>query len=224
PGALQISRYGFRGEGCADRLLREAHLRPLADDIGAIHVGSYSMVVPPIADTLHALVSRESHRRLISMDPNVRPTVEPSLPRWRERVEAFARHAHLIKASDEDLALLYPGEAPERTALGWLKDRCELVLLTRGSKGAQLFRRRPGQFHAAARPTVVRDTVGAGDTFQAALLAYLHEQGVRTAAALAELGRDQLESRLGFAVQAAGAPCCATGPGPPRRTEIDAPT
>ncbi|WP_312480257.1 carbohydrate kinase family protein [Stutzerimonas nitrititolerans] len=222
-GADGSPRYSFRGEGCADRLLREAHLRPLADDIGAIHVGSYSMVVPPIADTLHALVSRESHRRLISMDPNVRPTVEPSLPRWRERVEAFARHAHLIKASDEDLALLYPGEAPERIALGWLKDRCELVLLTRGSKGAQLFSRRHGQFHAAARPTVVRDTVGAGDTFQAALLAYLHEQGVRTAAALAELGRDQLESMLGFAVQAAAITCSRTGPDLPCRYEIDWP-
>lgn len=222
-GAGGSPRYSFRGEGCADRLIEEAHLKPLGDDICAIHVGSYSLVVPPIADTLQMLVARESQRRLISMDPNVRLNVEPSLPRWRERVEAFARHAHLIKVSDEDLALLYPGEAPERLAQGWLKDRCELVLLTRGHEGAQLFSRRHGQLYAAAKPTVVRDTVGAGDTFQAALLSYLHEQRVQTAAGLAELDREQLEAMLGFAVQAAAITCSRTGPDLPYRYEIDWP-
>lgn len=222
-GADGSPRYSFRGEGCADRLLEEAHLKPLDDDICAIHVGSYSLVVPPIADTLQTLVARESHRRLISMDPNVRLNVEPSLPRWRERVGAFAKHAHLIKVSDEDLALLYPGEVPECIAQGWLKDRCELVLLTRGSAGAQLFSRRHGLLRAAARPTAVRDTVGAGDTFQAALLSYLHEQHVSTATALAELGREQLECMLGFAVQAAAVTCSRTGPDLPYRYEIDWP-
>lgn len=222
-GADGSPRYSFRGEGCADRLLRETHLRPLGDDVHAIHVGSYSLVVPPIADTLHELVSRASHRCLISLDPNVRLNVEPSLPRWRERIEAFARHAHLIKVSDEDLALLYPGEAPERIAQGWLKDRCELVLLTRGREGAQLFSRRHGQLHAAARPTVVRDTVGAGDSFQAALLSYLHEQHVRNAADLAELRQEQLEALLGFAVRAAAITCSRTGPDLPYRYEIDWP-
>jgi len=216
-------QYSFRGEGCADRLPEVAHLGPLADDIGAIHIGSYSMVVEPIADTLQALVARESHRRLISMDPNVRLNVEPSLPRWRERVEAFAEHAHLIKVSDQDLDLLYPDEAPERIAQSWLKDRCELVLLTRGSEGAQLFSRHHGQLHAAARPTVVRDTVGAGDTFQAALLAYLHEHRVRSAVELAQMRLDQLEALLGFAVQAAAITCSRTGPDLPYRYEIDWP-
>ncbi len=221
-GADGSPRYSFRGEGCADRLLREAHLRPLADDIGAIHVGSYSMVVPPIADTLHALVSRESHRRLISMDPNVRPTVEPKLPRWRERVEAFARHAHLIKASDEDLALLYPGEAPERIAQGWLKDRCELVLLTRGSKGAQLFSRRHGQFHAAARPTVVRDTVGAGDTFNAAFVAAMTSGQPLERGRIGTLAAGALQDILTFGAVTAGLNCGHIGCHPPSRTEVEA--
>src|SRR5690606_2796425 len=86
-GADGSPRYSFRGEGCADRLLEARHLRPLADNICAIHIGSYSLVVPPIADTLLTLVSRESHRRLISLDPNVRLNVEPSVQRWRERIE-----------------------------------------------------------------------------------------------------------------------------------------
>lgn len=222
-GADGSPRYSFRGEGCADRLLEARHLRPLADNICAIHIGSYSLVVPPIADTLLALVSRESHRRLISLDPNVRLNVEPSEQRWRERIEAFTQHAHLIKVSDEDLALLYPGEAPERIAQSWLSERCELVLLTRGGDGAQLFSRRHGQFHAAAKPTAVRDTVGAGDTFQAALLSFLHERRVHSAAELAQLRPEQLEALLGFAVQAAAITCSRTGPDLPYRYEIDWP-
>lgn len=215
--------YSFRGEGCADRLLLDAHLQALGGDVHAIHVGSYSLIVPPIADTLLRLITAQSQQRLISLDPNVRINVEPDLVRWRERIEAFARHAHLIKVSDEDLELLYPGEAPERIAISWLKDRCELVVLTRGSQGAYLFSRRHGQLHAAARPTVVRDTVGAGDTFQAALLSYLYEQYALTATDLVRLQREQLQALLDFAVRAASITCSRIGPDLPFRYEIDWP-
>lgn len=215
--------YSFRGEGCADRQVRQEDVGPLGDEIHAIHVGSYSLVVPPIADTLQALVARESGRCLISLDPNVRLNVEPNLLRWRDAIETFASHAHLIKVSDEDLRLLYPDEAPEQVARQWLKDRCQLVTLTRGGEGAQLFSRHHGELQAAAKPTDVKDTVGAGDTFQAALLAYLHEQRVHTAAALAELSAAQLEAMLGFAVQAAAITCSRTGPDLPYRYEIDWP-
>ncbi|HCJ28314.1 MAG TPA: carbohydrate kinase, partial [Pseudomonas sp.] len=60
--------YSFRGEGCADRLPREEHLASLGHEIHGIHVGSYSIVTAPIADTLLSLVRRESERRLISLD------------------------------------------------------------------------------------------------------------------------------------------------------------
>ncbi|MCH2706181.1 hypothetical protein K3V71_14405, partial [Listeria monocytogenes] len=76
----------------------------------------YTLVVTPVADTLLALVRRESGRRLVSLDPNVRLDPPPDIDLWRRRVEAFASHAHLIKASEEDLALLYPGRAPGEVA------------------------------------------------------------------------------------------------------------
>ena len=215
--------YSFRGEGCADRLVRQEDVAPLGDEIHAIHIGSYSLVVTPIADTLQTLVARESGRRIISMDPNVRLNVEPSLSRWRGAIEAMAGYAHLIKVSDEDLRLLYPDDPPEQVAQRWLKGECELVLLTRGGEGAQLFSQRHGEFQATAKPTAVKDTVGAGDTFQAALLAYLYEQGARTAAALSDLSPTQLEAMLGFAIQAAAITCSRTGPDLPYRYEIDWP-
>jgi len=220
-GANGSPVYSFRGEGCADRLPRDEHLASLSDEIRGIHVGSYSIVTAPIADTLLSLVRRESERRLISFDPNIRLNVEPDLARWRERVEAIAALAHLIKVSDEDLALLYPGETPESIALRWLQGGCELVVLTRGREGAQLFSRRQGEFYVEAKPVNVRDTVGAGDTFQAALLSYLHEHKLDTAAALALIQRDQLQAMLAFAVQAAAITCSRRGPDLPYRYEID---
>jgi fructokinase len=212
--------YSFRGEGCADRLPRDEHLAPLSDEVRGIHVGSYSIVTAPIADTLLCLVRRESERRLISLDPNIRLNVEPDLARWRERVEAITELAHLIKVSDEDLALLYPDEAPETIAQRWLQRRCELVLLTRGGEGAQLFSRRHGQLYEAARAVNVLDTVGAGDTFQAALLSYLHTQQLDAPEALKQIGRDQLQALLLFAVRAAAITCSRRGPDLPYQHEI----
>ncbi|MEL7560143.1 carbohydrate kinase [Stutzerimonas chloritidismutans] len=219
-GAQGAPVYSFRGEGCADRLPREEHLAPLSDEISGIHVGSYSIVTAPMADTLLSLVRRESERRLISLDPNVRLNVEPDVARWRERVEAIAALAHLIKVSDEDLALLYPGEAPESVAKRWLQGGCELVALTRGREGAQLFSRRQGVFYVPAVAVNVRDTVGAGDTFQAALLSFLHNQQLDTAQALAQIQREQLQALLTFAVQAAAITCSRRGPDLPYRYEI----
>ncbi|MGM3387922.1 carbohydrate kinase [Stutzerimonas stutzeri] len=212
--------YSFRGAGCADRLLEARHLRPLDDAIGGIQFGSYSLITAPIADTLLTLLHRERTQRLISLDPNIRLNVDPDLEHWRERVEAFAKHAHLIKVSDEDLTLLYPGTAPEAIAQGWLEHQAELVVLTRGGEGAQLFSRRHGQFQAEAQAVQVRDTVGAGDTFQAALLAYLAEQGLASPQALASIAAEQLQAMLAFATKAAAITCSRRGPELPYRYEI----
>ncbi|MBF3109320.1 carbohydrate kinase, partial [Pseudomonas aeruginosa] len=91
-----------------------------------------------VADTLLALVRRESGRRLVSLDPNVRLDPQPDIDLWRRRVEAFASHAHLIKASEEDLALLYPDRDPGEVARGWLNPHCRLVFVTHGGAGASV--------------------------------------------------------------------------------------
>ncbi|WP_217473639.1 carbohydrate kinase family protein [Stutzerimonas stutzeri] len=215
-----VPSYSFRGEGCADRLPNDKHLGSLGDEVRGIHVGSYSLVTTPIADTLLELVRRESGRRLISLDPNIRLNVEPDVQRWRERIEAFAERAHLIKVSDEDLALLYPGEAPERIAQRWLSGGSELVLLTRGAAGAQLFSRQHGELHETAHRITLCDTVGAGDSFQAALLSHLHAHQLDSPAALTTLTQEQARALLAFAVKAAAITCSRRGPDLPHRYEF----
>lgn len=213
-------QYMFRGEGCADRQLLVEHLPVLDEQVTGLHVGSYSLVVPPVGDTLLALVERESGRRLISLDPNVRLNPAPDIERWRQRIESFAAHAHLIKVSEEDLELLYPGVPPSTSIERWLALRCQVVFLTRGSEGASVFSRQHGHWSVPARQVVTRDTVGAGDTFQAAIIAYLVQHGLDSPAGLAALSREALAAMLDFAVQAAALTCSRVGPQLPYRHEL----
>ncbi|MEE3915869.1 carbohydrate kinase [Pseudomonas viridiflava] len=219
-GADGSPTYSFRGDGCADRQLRLEHLPRLDDKVRGIHVGSFSLVVQPIADTLLALVARESGKRLISLDPNVRLNPAPDIERWRSQVAAFAEHAHMIKVSDEDLHLLYPDRDPETIAKGWLNRHTHLVIVTRGTQGASIFTREHGTWSIPAKNVVTVDTVGAGDTFQAALLTFLTERQLDTPKALSELTKDMLDQMLDFAASAAALTCTRVGPDLPYRDQL----
>lgn len=212
--------YSFRGEGCADRLLLAEHLPILDAQVRGLHVGSFSLVVEPVANTLLQLVQREHQQRLISLDPNVRLGPAPDIAHWRERVETFAGYAHLIKVSEEDLQLLYPERDPQQVAASWLNERCQLVFLTHGSKGASVHSRH-GHWSAPAVEVHTRDTVGAGDTFQAALLSYLARHALDTPEALATLSREQINDMLRLAIEAAALTCSRVGPDLPYLHELD---
>ncbi|MDB1113020.1 carbohydrate kinase [Pseudomonas extremaustralis] len=213
-------QYSFRGEGCADRQLLVDHLPVLGDDVRGLHIGSFSLVVQPIGDTLLNLVQRESGKRLISLDPNVRLNPQPDIQLWRARVAELVKYADLIKVSDEDLHLLYPNQSPESVLQGWLQHRCQLVFLTRGGDGASVFSRQHGTWSAPAVKVVMADTVGAGDTFQAALIAWLTEQRLDSVAGLQQLSRAQIDTMLGFAIRAAALTCTKTGPDLPYRAQL----
>jgi len=219
-GADGSPHYSFRGEGCADRQLQLEHLPTLDEQVRGIHIGSFSLVVRPVADTLLALVRRESAQRLISLDPNIRLNPEPNIQRWREQISAFAEHAHLIKVSDEDLSLLYPDLDPHTVAEGWLNKRCQLVFLTRGTQGVSVFTRQHGTWSIPAREVITADTVGAGDTFQAALITYLTEHQLDSPSGLEALSREQISQMMQFAVAAAALTCTKVGPDLPYRNEL----
>jgi fructokinase len=220
-GANGSPHYSFRGEGCADRQLKPEHLPALGPEIRGLHIGSFSLVVQPIADTLLALVRQESGQRLISLDPNVRLNPEPNIELWRSRIATLVELADLIKVSDEDLSLLYPEQDPARVIEGWLQHRCQLVFLTRGGEGATVFSRAHGSWSMPASSVKIADTVGAGDTFQAALITWLTEQQLDSIEGLQQLGREQIDAMLRFAVRAAALTCSKTGPDLPYRQQLD---
>ena len=219
-GANGSPHYSFRGEGCADRQLKPEHLPELGPEVRGLHIGSFSLVVQPIADTLLELVRRESGKRLISLDPNVRLNPEPNIELWRSRVATLVEHADLIKVSDEDLSLLYPEQDPARVIEGWLQQRCQLVFLTRGGEGATVFSRVHGSWSVPACTVDIADTVGAGDTFQAALISWLTEQRLDSIEGVRHLSRPQIDAMVKFAVQAAALTCSKTGPDLPYRHQL----
>ncbi|MEQ1685934.1 MAG: carbohydrate kinase [Burkholderiaceae bacterium] len=217
--AQGVPSYAFYGEGCADRLLQAADMDRVPHGLTVVNVGSYATVVEPTASALRALVERERGRALIAYDPNIRLNVEPDLQRWRDQLAWMQPRTDLLKVSEEDLELLQPGALLDDFATRALAQGVRAVVVTRGAQGAVGWTAQTRVVTPPVPVTVV-DTVGAGDTFQAALLTWLAENGALSAAALAALPQQALADALAFAAQAAAITCSRRGADMPRRAEL----
>lgn len=213
--------YAFYGTGAADRLLDPEDLPDFEPGTEALHFGSYSMVVEPVASAHRRLIERERGTCVITYDPNVRLNVEPSLERWTDTVDWMASRADLIKVSSEDLELLYPRRSILKLAADWLAQGVSMVVVTHGGSGSVCYTTHH-TVGVRARSVDVIDTVGAGDTFQAALLCWISEQGLMSPAGLASLGAEQIKMALDFASAAASITCTRQGANLPRREEVSA--
>lgn len=214
-----VPSYAFYGAGGADRLLPLSALGRLPAAARVFQFGSYAMVVEPVAATQRALVEREHRRSLITYDPNIRLNVEPDLARWRATLDWMVARTHLLKVSDEDLGLLFPGEDAATLAARWLAAGVGLVVVTRGGEGAEAWAAGVHRRSAPQRVAVV-DTVGAGDTFQAALLTWLAEHDRLAPDALRAWSEADLAAALDFAGRAAAITCSRRGADLPRRAEL----
>ena len=213
-------RYAFFNTGAADRSLVAADVpESLPDSIACLHFGSFSLAVEPAATTLAGLMQRESGRRVISLDPNVRPTLVGERTAYVARLEALVRLASIVKVSAADLDWLYPGEPAEAVARRWLDTGPSVIAVTGGERGAFGL---TGSLRAEAKSASVDvvDTVGAGDTFQAGLLVRLAELGRLSVDGLSELSEEDLADALAFAGRAAAITCTRAGADPPRRNEL----
>lgn len=212
-------QFAFYGEGTADRLLLEADLPALGDDVTALHFGSISLIREPGASTYETLMRRESGQRVLSLDPNVRPSLIPDRTAYVERLEGWLGLVDLVKVSRADLGWLYPALSPDEAARRWRALGPSLVVVTRGEEGATAFTA-AGVVDVAGTPVEVADTVGAGDAFTAGLLAWLDEQGRLGRDSLGRLEGAALAACLTFANEVAARTCTRAGAEPPRRAEL----
>jgi fructokinase len=133
---------------------------------------------------------------------------------------ALVGHAQLVKASDEDLAVLYPGDDPVDVAREWARLGPELVVVTHGPDGASAVRPGGRTLRRTGMPVTVVDAVGAGDAFTAGLLAKLSEEGPLRPGVLATLDDGEVVAALDLAIRVASITCTRAGADPPRRSDI----
>ncbi len=211
--------YAFYGDFPAYRAITEADLPALDAGIGYIHMGSIATALEPVASALAVLAERECGRRLISYDPNVRASIEPDLGVWRKAFERLTAAAQITKVSAEDVALLYPEATHEEVAQSAMQRGSRLVVITRGAEGANGWTRN-SRAVSPARPVEVVDTVGAGDSYQAALLAGLAEMDCTNPEAVDALNGEALTRLLDFAGMAAALTCGKRGADLPHRADL----
>lgn len=211
--------YTFYDENTAGRMLVPEDLPVLGPEVAALHFSCISLIPEPCGGTYEALMRREHGARVTMLDPNIRAGFIPDREAHLARMRRMIAMADIVKLSDEDLAWFGETGSVEDIAARWLAQGPKLVVMTRGAAGAVGFTARDS-VSVPAPPVTVADTVGAGDTFNAGLLAHLHEAGLLSKAALAALDAAQVGAALAYAVRAAAVTVSRAGANPPWRHEM----
>jgi fructokinase len=211
--------YAFYDEGTAGRMLEVADLPDLPDSVNAVFFGGISLVVEPCALAYASLMEREAPRRVTMIDPNIRPGFIKDEAAFRARIDRLIGIADIIKLSDEDLHWLKGAGAPEDLALALVADGARLVCITEGAKGATGYHAGGAVFVPSRKATVV-DTVGAGDTFNAGVLAALETRGRLNKSTIAGLSEDDIRAALTLGVSAAAVTVSRAGANPPWKDEL----
>jgi fructokinase len=188
--------------------------------IEALHVGSTTLVNETGAAEAAALIADGRLTSTISFDPNCRPNLVKDKASYLERMQAFTASADIVRMSDVDFSYLYGNEAYAARAEALFAEGATLFVVTRGTDGAEAWHRKAGFIKAEAPAIKVVDTIGAGDSFQAALLAALHRQGRIAKGTLEDVTADELRRALSFACRCAALTCARMGADPPRSAEV----
>ncbi|MFD6298565.1 carbohydrate kinase [Streptomyces sp. NPDC060235] len=207
--------YSFYVEGTADRLFSTPAALP--DAARAVSFGTCSLVLEPGASAYEELMRTSAAQGVFTaLDPNIRAGLIPDQDAYRARFLSWLPSVSLLKLSEEDAAWL--GGTPRE----WLAAGPAAVVVTRGGEGLTAFTR-DGSVHSVPGEAVeVVDTIGAGDTVNAALLHGLAARDALSPAATAELGAQGWTDLLRFAARAAAITCSRAGAEPPYAAELGA--
>ncbi|MDR0502142.1 MAG: carbohydrate kinase [Treponema sp.] len=231
-------QYAFYDEGTSDRLLSDGELRSCLqsaeEKITCVVFGSVSMNMEPIASTIESFILNISDYRtqtkyldkpVIAFDPNIRPFMIKDRDAYLKRFEKLAGASDIAKISSEDFEYIFPGVEPEKALEKTLALGARLAIATLGPNGALALLKRDGQSVTKASAAGIQigalaDTVGAGDTFLGAFLAWLELRGKMSHNAIVNLSEEDLNAALVFANKAAAIVCTRYGAQPPAMEEM----
>ncbi|MCX4909637.1 carbohydrate kinase [Streptomyces sp. NBC_00878] len=207
--------YSFYVEGTADRLFSASSQLP--DGTRAVSFGTCSLVLEPGATAYEELMRIAAARGVFTaLDPNIRSVLIPDADAYRARFKSWLPSVSLLKLSQEDAEWL--GGTPRE----WLASGPSAVVVTRGGDGLTAYTRDGAEYAVPGEPVDVVDTIGAGDTVNAALLHGLAAHDALSGQALADLGADGWHALLRFAARAAAITCSRAGAEPPYAHEVGA--
>jgi len=211
--------YAFYDENTAGRMLTPGDIPSIPSTTQAMFFGGISLVGEPCAGFYEALIAREAPARVTMIDPNIRPDFIIDELRYRARIKRMTGLADIVKLSDEDLRWLVGSSDFGDLAKEILQAGAKLVLITDGAKGAYAFTRDHTVFVDAHKVDVI-DTVGAGDTFNAGVLAALYQTGALNKNALSSLPEELLYTALTLGVRSAAITVSRAGANSPWANEI----
>ena len=213
------ARYSFIDDASAGRNLVKADMPKLGKDVAALHFGSISLIPEPEGTTYEALQKREARSRVISIDPNIRPSQIKDRKKHLARLARMMALADIVKISDEDVQWMTGKTDFADPAKKWLKAGAKVVAVTRGGDGVEVYAK--GIALSLPAPKVkVADTVGAGDTFTAGFLCHLDRNGLLSKKAVASLSEAQLRAAAEFAMACAAVTVSRPGANPPWAKEV----
>jgi fructokinase len=213
------ARYSFIEEGSAGRMLEKRDIPKIQKSVAALHFGSISLIPEPCGGTYETLLKRSAKKHVISLDPNIRPTLIKDKKKHMARLNRLMPMADLIKISDEDVKWMAGGENFAKFAKSCLKKGAKIVAITRGGTGCEVFTKHHA-LSLEAPKVKVADTVGAGDTFTAGFLTYLHRNSLLTKKAMATIEATQLMHAAEFAMKCAAVTVSRIGADPPWAKEV----
>ncbi len=213
--------YAFYDENTAGRMLTQADLPEVPEEAKACFFGGISLAVEPCAEAYVALAEAATRNRVVMLDPNIRPSFIADEDRFRARMDRMLAASDIVKASDEDLHwLMGEDQGLPMLAEKMLAKGPALVLVTQGKDGVTGYHA-GGAVHVDAQMVQVVDTVGAGDTFNAGVLAGLAQAGALEKGLVRQgLTDDTLREAMTLGVKAAAVTVSRAGANPPRLDEL----
>ena len=210
------ARYAFYDEETASRHWTYRKGSISFGAIDAVHLGSTTLVESGGSAQALAMVEEARGATTISFDPNCRPGLVHDKAEYVRRMDGFAARADIVRLSDSDFAFLYDSDDYAGKAKALLAEGVRLFIVTHGAGGAQAWHRQAGAIKVEAPRVDVVDTIGAGDSFQAAILFALRAMGRIGIERFNALNADELRHALSFAAACAAFTCTRTGADPPR--------
>lgn len=211
--------YAFYDENTALKALQISDVSSVPDNVEAMFFGGISLAGEPCGAAYEALLIREASSRLTMIDPNVRPGFVGDRGAYTDRIRRMMAASDIVKLSDEDLDWLMGDGTVDGHVAELLAAGTQLVLITEGSEGVTGYTSQ-GQVRVPAQKADVVDTVGAGDTFNAGVLAALSEMGALSKSAVASLTEDQIAKALTKGAAVAAVTVSRAGANPPWASEL----